>query len=62
LGVLQQQQIAVHYDDVVVGEYAVDLLVEGSVMVELKAIRALGACQKSCVRGRFHVDDPFRRG
>ena len=37
----QQYGIAVKYDGVVVGEYAVDLLVEQSVLVELKAVRAL---------------------
>jgi GxxExxY protein len=41
LAVEQQFGIVVHYDGVVVGQYAVDLLVEGSVMVELKAVRAL---------------------
>jgi GxxExxY protein len=41
LTVVQQQGIIVRYDDIVVGQYAVDLLVEGTVMVELKAIRAL---------------------
>ena len=41
LGVAQQHGIVVHYDGVVVGEYAVDLLVERTVIVELKAIKAL---------------------
>ena len=41
LFVAQQQGIAVHYDGIVVGEYAVDLLVERTVMVEMKAIKAL---------------------
>jgi hypothetical protein len=36
LTVAQQQGIAVHYISVVVGEYAVDLLVEETVMVEKK--------------------------
>jgi len=31
----------VHYDGVVVGAYSVDLLVEGTIMVELKAVKAL---------------------
>ena len=34
----QQHGIAVHYDGTVVGEYAADLLVEGKVIVELKAV------------------------
>jgi GxxExxY protein len=37
----QQYPIAVHYDDVVVGEYVADLLVEGKVLLELKAVKAL---------------------
>ena len=41
LAVVQQQRIVVHYDDVVVGEYAVDLAVEDMVLVELKAVQAL---------------------
>ncbi len=36
----QQHGIEVHYDGVVVGEYAADLLVEGSLLVELKAVKA----------------------
>ena len=41
LAVSQQHGIVVHYDGVVVGTYAVDLLVEGTIMVELKAVKAL---------------------
>ena len=41
LVVAQQHGIAVRYDGVVVGEYAIDLLVEGRVMVELKVARAV---------------------
>ena len=37
----QQHGIAVHYDGTVVGEYAADLLVEGKVIVELKAVKTL---------------------
>ncbi|MGA2030959.1 MAG: GxxExxY protein [Thermoguttaceae bacterium] len=36
----QQHGIAVHYDGVVVGEFAADLLVEGGLLVELKAVKA----------------------
>jgi GxxExxY protein len=39
--VAQQRGIIVRYDGVIVGEYAVDLLVEDAVLVELKAIKAL---------------------
>jgi GxxExxY protein len=41
LTVVQQQGIAVCYDDIVVGGYAVDLLIEGTIIVELKAVKAL---------------------
>ncbi len=37
----QQTKITVHYDDIVVGEYVTDLVVENEVLVELKAVRAL---------------------
>lgn len=41
LAVTQRRGIVVRYDGVVVGEYVVDLLVEGTVVVELKAVKAL---------------------
>jgi GxxExxY protein len=41
LTVAQQQAITVTYDGVVVGDYSVDLLVEGTIIGELKAIKAL---------------------
>ena len=41
LAVRQQHGIVVMYDGIVVGEYAVDLLVEDTVLVELKALRAV---------------------
>jgi GxxExxY protein len=41
LAVEQQRAVAVRYDGVVVGDYAVDILVEQSVIVELKAVKAL---------------------
>jgi GxxExxY protein len=42
-GLLVQQQfgITVYYDGVVVGTYTGDLLVEGAVLVELKAVKTL---------------------
>jgi len=43
LQVEQQQPIAVRYDGIVVGEYRTDLLVEGAVLVELKAVKAFDA-------------------
>ena len=38
----QQHPIKVYYDGIVVGNYVADLLVEDCVLVELKAIKALG--------------------
>ena len=37
----QQQPVHVHYEDIVVGEYVADLIVEDKVLVELKACRAI---------------------
>jgi GxxExxY protein len=37
----QQRALPVHYDDVIVGEYCADLLVEGCIVVELKAAKNL---------------------
>ena len=39
LKVEQQHGIAVYYDGVIVGEYAADLLVDGVLLVELKAVK-----------------------
>jgi GxxExxY protein len=48
--VAQQHGVVVLYDGAVVGEYAVDLLVEASVVVELKAVIALSAVHRAqCV-------------
>jgi GxxExxY protein len=41
LSVTQQAPITVYYDNVVVGEYVADLFVNGCVLVELKAVKAL---------------------
>jgi GxxExxY protein len=41
LVVSQQHPMVVRYDGVVVGEYAVDLLVEQTILVELKVARAI---------------------
>ena len=41
LRVEQQYGIPVYYDGVVVGDYVADLLVEGSVLVELKSVKAI---------------------
>jgi len=39
--VIQQAPIRVHYDGIVVGEYYADLLINGLVIVELKAAEAI---------------------
>jgi GxxExxY protein len=41
LGVVQQRGIVVFYDDVIVGEYTADRIVEDQVIVELKVVPAL---------------------
>ena len=42
LQIQQQHGITVYYDGVAVGEYTADLLVEGVLLLELKAVKALG--------------------
>ena len=46
LQVEQQKAIPVYYDQIVVGEYVADLLVEGSVLVELKAAKDIDLQQE----------------
>jgi GxxExxY protein len=41
LAVSQQHRMVIHYDRIVVGDYAVDLLVEQVVLVELKVAKAI---------------------
>lgn len=41
LQVQQQHEITVHYDGAAVGEYTADLLVEGVLLIELKAVKDL---------------------
>jgi GxxExxY protein len=41
LSVKQQAPVKVFYDDVVVGEYFADILVEEKVIVELKTVKAI---------------------
>ena len=36
-----QKEVAVHYDGRIVGKHVLDVLVEGELIVELKAVRAL---------------------
>jgi GxxExxY protein len=40
LSVIQQHPTPVHYDNVIVGDYIADLLVEGKILIELKTVRA----------------------
>ncbi len=47
LRVEQQCAVLVRYSGEVVGEYVVDLLVEGTVLVELKAVRELDAIHEA---------------
>ena len=50
IAVAQQHSVVVLYDGAVVGEYAVDLLVADSVVVELKAVMALNDVHRAqCV-------------
>jgi GxxExxY protein len=37
----QQHAVTIRYDGVIVGEYVADLLVEGAVLIELKAAKAI---------------------
>jgi len=41
LQVVQQHPINVKYENVIVGEFIADLLIQGEVLVELKAVKAL---------------------
>ena len=47
LAVAQQRGVTVMYDGVIVGDYAVDLLVQKSVIVELKAIKAVAEIHRA---------------
>jgi GxxExxY protein len=47
LGVEQQRGITVMYDGVMVGEYFIDLLVEASILVELKTVAELSGAQRA---------------
>jgi GxxExxY protein len=41
LSAAQQHRITVRYDDIIVGEYTADILVQDAVVVELKVVKAL---------------------
>ncbi len=43
----QQRGVTVRYQDILVGEYFTDLLVEGAVLVELKTVKALESAHRA---------------
>ena len=47
LAVAQQRGVTVMYDGIIVGDYAVDLLVQESVIVELKAIKVVAGIHRA---------------
>ena len=47
LSITQQQKIEVVYDGVVVGFYEADIIVEGILVIEIKALRALDESHKA---------------
>ena len=47
LSVQQQAPLQVYYDGQVVGDYFADLFVEGSVLIELKAVKNLDGIHKA---------------
>jgi GxxExxY protein len=47
LAVEQQRKATVWFDDIIVGEYAIDLLVEGVLVVELKTVMALNDAHRA---------------
>jgi GxxExxY protein len=47
LAVEQQHPVKVHYDGVIVGDYAADLLVERTILVELKAAQGIDDVHKA---------------
>jgi GxxExxY protein len=55
LSVLAQHPIQVHYRGEVVGNYVADLLVEGRLLVELKAVKALDEIHKAQCLNYLHA-------
>jgi GxxExxY protein len=55
LGVEQQRGITVMYDGVMVGEYFIDLLVEASILVELKTVAELSGAQRAQCLNYLHA-------
>lgn len=42
-----QQPLSVKYRDIIVGEYVADLIVEGAIVVEIKAVRTLNVAHEA---------------
>lgn len=42
-----QQPLSVKYRDIIVGEYVADLIVEGTIVVEIKAVRTLNVAHEA---------------
>jgi GxxExxY protein len=60
LHLVQQAPITVYYDDVAVGEYVADIVVEGKILLEIKAVQKLDEVhQAQCLNylnaTRLHV-------
>ncbi len=53
--VLQQHPIPVHYDSILVGDYIADLIVEDTVIIELKTARALSDEHSSICINYLHA-------
>lgn len=51
----QEVSVAVYYDDVVVGAYVADILVEDKVLVELKAVQALDDIHRAQCLNYLHA-------
>lgn len=47
LVVSQQEKIAVYYEDAVVGDYEADLVINGQIIIELKAVRDLNQVHRA---------------
>ena len=56
LDVTQQHGIIVRYDGIIVGEYAVDLLVEKTLIIELKATNATNSAHAAQCLNYLNVD------
>jgi GxxExxY protein len=67
LAVMQQRGIDVTYDDIIVGEYFVDLLVDDTILIELKTAAKLNVIHRAqCVNylraTRMHLCLPMNFG